>query len=354
MTTPPFDEPPVPFITVTNWVRAATLCGVDIGRIFREEGVDASKLHPETALIPRETMQHIMQRCVDDTRASGSPLHFPIVLGETFAFEYLSDIETFITTSPSLRDAARALEWLPALINPYMRLTLTEHGAEARLSLTFEHADATPANTWHFTEGTFVTFVKFTRLLLGARELFGRITFRHSPHSDRAACEAFFQMPLSYDESVNALWFDRALLDQPLRGAFPLLHEQAAHRVAERVAQRVEQRHERTLHDAATPLVAQIERTLAGKPHLLGQGLQALADELHLHPRTLQRRLREHAESHSAILGRVRHDLARQWLQDANLSIEDISERLGFSDRRSFTQAFTRWSGVTPSDYRRR
>jgi AraC-like DNA-binding protein len=49
----------------------------------------------------------------------------------------------------------------------------------------------------------------------------------------------------------------------------------------------------------------------------------------------------------------VRYKLAQQWLRDSSMPIEDISDRLGFSDRRSFTQAFSRWSGVTPSQYRR-
>jgi AraC-like DNA-binding protein len=190
-------------------------------------------------------------------------------------------------------------------------------------------------------------------MLLGGQQLFGRITFQHPPHQDSAACEAFFNVPVTYSEPVSAMWFDRTLLDLPLRGGFPLLHEQAAQRVVQHVAKHAERTGQR-LHAARhDPLVDQIERLLAHKPRLLGLGLEALAEELDIHARTLQRRLREAGESHSSILGRVRYGLARQWLQEATLPIEDISDRLGFSDRRSFTQAFTRWSGVTPSQYRR-
>jgi len=142
------------------------------------------------------------------------------------------------------------------------------------------------------------------------------------------------------------------LLDQPLRGAFPVLHEQAAQRVAQRVAQRAEHQLDQT-RPAPRNLIEQIEQAFVDKPRLMGLGLPALADELHLHARTLQRRLKELGDSHSAIQGRIRYKLAQQWLQDPALPIEDISDRLGFSDRRSFTQAFSRWSGVTPSQYRR-
>ena len=86
---------------------------------------------------------------------------------------------------------------------------------------------------------------------------------------------------------------------------------------------------------------------------MLGLGLDGLADALGIHARTLQRRLKDLGDSHSAIQDRVRYQLAQQWLRNDALSIEDISEQLGFSDRRSFTQAFTRWSGQTPSQFRR-
>jgi AraC-like DNA-binding protein len=79
-----------------------------------------------------------------------------------------------------------------------------------------------------------------------------------------------------------------------------------------------------------------------------------MAERLGLHPRTLQRRLKDENESYLNIQARMRHRLACQWLLQAEQSIDDISVRLGFSDRRAFTAAFKRWEGVTPSAWRDR
>jgi AraC-like DNA-binding protein len=345
-------EHPIPFVTVTNWVRAARLCGININEIFAQEGIDTATLHPETSVIGRETMQRVMHRCVDETRRVGSPQHFPIALGDTFAFDYMSDVETFITTSATLRDATRALQWIPPLINPYMSFALAEHGSEARIAIHFAVPDDTTDTTWPFTEGVIATTIKFSRLLLGGEPMIGRITLRHPRHDNSEQVESHFQVPVEWGAQMDALWFDRALLDQPLRGAFPVLHEQAAQRLEKKVAERAEPKPaEHSTQGQA--LIKQIERAFHDKPRLMGLGLEALAEELGLHARTLQRRLKEVDDSHSAIQGRVRYELAQQWLKNEGMPIEDISDRLGFSDRRSFTQAFTRWSGITPSQYRR-
>ncbi len=347
---------PIPFVTITNWVRSAALCGFPIEPILREAGLNLSTLHPTEATITVNTMLVLMQRCVEAAQQQDSHLHFPQVLGETFAFEYLSDIETFITTSPSMRAAAPALAWLPGLINPFMSLSLHEHGRQARLMLNFTHDEEDPHLTWHFAESVFVTFCKFSRLMLGEPMGHGEITFRHQRPEGSPDWANALSLPMRFGQSVNAIWFERSMLDRPLRGALPSLHEAAGQRVAQQMAQHTAalQAHQlAALSHESHGLSAQIEARLLRQPALLAQGIEALAADLGLHPRTLQRRLREEGQQHSGIVNQVRHRLAQQWLKQEGPSIEDISERLGFADRRSFSQAFTRWENLSPSEYRR-
>ena len=68
----------------------------------------------------------------------------------------------------------------------------------------------------------------------------------------------------------------------------------------------------------------------------------------------MQRRLQDEDQRYADLQDRARFRLAAKWLQDTAQDIETISERLGFSDRRSFTRAFTRWSGLSPSAFRGR
>lgn len=333
-------DPPqlIPFITLPNWVKAATACGVNIQRVFEEQGIRIDGLQLEHATVERAALERVMASCV--RRAEQH--HFPFVLGETYAFEYLPDLETFVTTSPNLREAAVVFEWVRALINPYIDVQLREQGDEARLVLNFLGIDGgAPTQPW-FAETMFTAIHKFARLLIGADRHFRALRLRHPapPYADRYRTQ--FDAEILFDQREDALVFDRALLDLPLAGSFPSLHAQ--------VRQRIDQQIKRLLPSEG--LVATLELTLERKPALFAHGAEAMAEELGMHLRTLQRRLHEQQVHYQEIQDRVRYRLARRALRDPDVGLDTLSHQLGFADRRSFTRAFRRWSGQTPSAFR--
>ncbi|WP_051362305.1 AraC family transcriptional regulator [Solimonas soli] len=337
----PLHEQPLPFITLPNWVKAAALCGFNIQPVFDQLGVETDLIHLEDATIQRPQLERVMAACVE--RARGQ--HFPFVLGETFAFDYLPDIGTFLATSPTLRDATRVFEWVRALINPMIDVQLEEDGELARLVLRGSgEAQAGGAVAVYFIESIFAAIAKFGRLLNGDVERFSQLRFRYPAPPHAASYDGYFRIPVAFAQPCNAIELPRAQLDAPLDGGFPALHDQAEVRVEQRLA-RLPRR---------SGLIAAVEAQFEREPHLLGLGIAQMARRLDLHERTLQRRLREEGEAYAALQTRVRYRLALRDLDDPRLDLETISERLGFSDRRSFTRAFMRWAGVTPSQYRRR
>lgn len=69
--------------------------------------------------------------------------------------------------------------------------------------------------------------------------------------------------------------------------------------------------------------------------------------------RTLRRQLKNEETSYQKILDSVRFEKAKQLLQSTNLPIEDVASRLGYQEAASFNHAFQRWSGTTPSKFRK-
>lgn len=90
------------------------------------------------------------------------------------------------------------------------------------------------------------------------------------------------------------------------------------------------------------------ERLSASPP-----SLDRVAEQLHLTPRTLMRRLNDENAAFKAILESLRREHAQSLLADARLTVAEVGEILGYSDQANFGRAFKRWFGVSPASWRR-
>lgn len=87
---------------------------------------------------------------------------------------------------------------------------------------------------------------------------------------------------------------------------------------------------------------------------LLDEGLSCqnqIADRLHISVPTLQRHL-AHLGTNFREVSREQRSKRLLLLLATTMSLDDIAQELGFSDRRSLTRASKEWLGVTPSQYR--
>jgi AraC-like DNA-binding protein len=81
--------------------------------------------------------------------------------------------------------------------------------------------------------------------------------------------------------------------------------------------------------------------------------VEQIAADINLTKRTLQRRLQEQNTNFAQLRDDVRFHYAIKYLIDDHMSVDLISKGLYFSDRTSFTNAFKRWTGLSPSAFRK-
>nr|EIU2718477.1 AraC family transcriptional regulator ligand-binding domain-containing protein [Pseudomonas aeruginosa]EIU2863712.1 AraC family transcriptional regulator ligand-binding domain-containing protein [Pseudomonas aeruginosa] len=98
-------------------------------------------------------------------------------------------------------------------------------------------------------------------------------------------------------------------------------------------------------------LVQAVERAIA-RDLSLGSQIERISAELNMSSRTLRRRLAEHGLTFEALLEQVRRGRAMSLLGNPGMSIERITEEVGYRDIRSFRRAFKRWTGVSPATFR--
>jgi AraC-like DNA-binding protein len=80
--------------------------------------------------------------------------------------------------------------------------------------------------------------------------------------------------------------------------------------------------------------------------------IEDIADELHISSRTLQRRLQDEGSSFQRVLEEARHQLARHYLNNSVLELNEAAYLLGYEDANSFVRAFRTWEGVPPARWR--
>jgi len=111
------------------------------------------------------------------------------------------------------------------------------------------------------------------------------------------------------------------------------------------------------IHQATIPevygvsgrVIEVLQRRIGGMP----VAIDCVAEELKLSKRTLQRRLQQQNASFAQLRDQVRYHHAINYLVRQTMSIDSISTALDFSDRTSFTNAFKRWTSLSPSTFRK-
>jgi len=81
--------------------------------------------------------------------------------------------------------------------------------------------------------------------------------------------------------------------------------------------------------------------------------IDKIADDINLSKRTLQRRLQQQEANFAQLRDSLRFHYAIKYLIDEHMSVDTVSKSLDFSDRTSFTNAFKRWTGLSPSVFRK-
>ena len=307
----------------------------DPAAVLAEVGIDRRLFADPNQRISHAARGRLIQHCVARTDCA----HFGLLVGQRAGLGSLGLVGLLAKYESDVGAALRSLVRFLHLHGRGAGVTLTVDGDKARL--TYDMLEPGIEATDQIGDGALAILFNILRALCGPEWRPVAVRFAHRRPPDIRPFQRFFGAPLQFDDGHHALEFAAAWLRNPLSEADPELR--------------------RLLHERANALEKGQRGDLPGQvrailhPALLAGRCTAdrVAALLALHVRTLHRRLRADGTSFRALADEVRHEIARQLLGDTALDVADVAAALGYADASAFRRAFHRWTGRTPTQWRR-
>lgn len=167
------------------------------------------------------------------------------------------------------------------------------------------------------------------------------VQLMHDGEEQREIYERHFHCPVSFSASASELHMDAALLDEPM----PLGDTETTSMCQQQCRLLIARM------GAGSTFVDRVRQMIVARPGYFPD-IDYVAEKLNMTSRTLRRRLAREDSSFQGILSEVRYELAREYLATSTLPLEEISVLLGYSAPGNFSNAFKRWHGSSPRDFR--
>ena len=315
-------------------MEAAQLHGLDIHEALRDAriteeiiGQDATRVTPAQAT----RLVQALWNATDDELFGVGPKAIP---RGTFRMMALGVIHT-----PDLRTALQRLVEFTRIATGFEAVEMTEDDLIARLS--FDPSGRTRTDPLLIDIITAVIH-RFASWLTGRRISLGSVDLPGVAPSHAAEYLLLYGVAPVFEAPTAAITFDSRYLSAPVirtedeltefirRSPTQLLFRQDYHPTT---ASRVRKIIERRRSDEAVTV-------------------EDIAGRLTMSAQHLRRLLREEGTSFREIKEEVLRDEAIASLVRGGETVEELSERLGFSEPSAFRRAFRRWTGSPPGSYR--
>ncbi len=322
-----------PFLLVPGMLREF---GVAPDRVLKKFGLCESTFADPENRMAAEIRAPILAACARETGCS----HFGLLLGERNNASALGAIGFLMRNAPdvqtALKDLAENLHLHNRVAVPYLEMA----GRQA----IFGYQTLYPyAEGWEqLDDGAMALLCNIMRTMCGPGWLPSEVRFRRDKPDNIDPYRRFFAAPLQFGAEQTALIFSAAWLSEKVR-------------LADAGLRTYFEQHVRMMRDFCDDdFIVQAQKQLVRLLGTPGCSLQGIASCSGLHPRTLNRRLREAGSSFRELHKNARHQLACQLLRDTVSSIPTIAAALGYSGSNAFVRAFAQWESVPPATCRKR
>jgi AraC-like DNA-binding protein len=310
--------------------------GSRIEEVIKGLGIEPAIFEDQENRIPYPVVGRLLDRCAHLTTCR----YFGLVLGSRYDHRALGVPGALIRNAP---DLGTALSVFCALQSANSRGAVVYLHRSAD-QIVFGYGAYEPAAVGHAqVYGLSLAIgVNMVRALTGGAVEPVEVLLSARPPTDDGPYRLILKAPVRFNQPETGIVLHQSALLAPIPGA----SAPEFARLRERIAM--------VTPGPATDRVWTDRVKHAIRPLLL-RGLATTADMaelLDINLRTLSRRLEAENTTFQQILEEVRYAMARELLGITELHIGEIASALAYAEHSNFSEAFRRWSGMTPSEWR--
>lgn len=317
-----------------------TSLGGDSVALLEQAGIDPSFSERGRGEVRYAQMVDLFEAAANQLKCPDFGMRLAAMQAAQGATKVLGPLDVAMRNSPTLGDAYRYCAEHLHVYSSATQICFEKLADDSRVFMLFEIMLMGGTHQRQAVEQALALTQHGIHAISGGQARAREVWFTHEPAAPLATYRANFNATVRFGQSMNGLLFDEQDFALPLPDTDPQLYEMATSFIDHRFP------------SSAMPLRTRVRINIA---RLLVEGnctQEHVAAALGLHPRTLQRRLREEGESFEAIKDSVRRDVALRYLQQPDVSLVRVTEILGYSETSVLSRSCLRWFCASPRELR--
>lgn len=320
-----------------NFAPLVTSLGGNASSLLRKARIDPAILDNRNAVISYRAMVQVLERAALELRCPDFGMRLALAQE---GMKILGPLDVAMRNSQTVGEAFRYCADHVQAYSTATQIRIESMPVEHGIFMRFEILLARLPHQRQAVEHALLLTQHVAQSISGGHTSAREIWFTHEPMVPLSTYQTNFNAVLRFGQRMSGLFFQDRDFDMLIPGTDPQLYEIAT--------AFIDHRFPKAAMTLSTRARAVINRCLA-------DGIcthEYVASVIGLHPRTLQRRLREEGTTFEEIKDGVRRDVALRCLKQRSIPLTRVAEILGYSETSVLSRSCYRWFARSPRQLR--
>lgn len=300
--------------------------------LFRKKGLNPDLMENPEARVKFKLVMELWEKASEMIK---DPC-FGLTAAEYWHPSYMNALGYAWLSSRTLREALDRLVLYLRIVTEGTEIKIDNGPEDIVVELIIKHDAHPPA----FADANLAILMHMCRANYGKKLKPVVVNLIHDASKCYEKYEMYFRSKIVFNSNKNSITLFREDVDKSLSTSSPYLAEVNDQIIIKYIEKLDEEN-----------ITNRVKATILDILTSGGVTDEKVSKLLYMGVRTLQRRLKKEGTTFQSVLNETRKELAKKYIRDPSIRLEEIAFLLGFSEYSVFSKAFKRWTGSSPRDF---